>query len=148
HLATLHAVPTAEGAVKVAIENTERTILGCPTLCVGLGQVGLSVVQAFKGLQADVTISVRNPAQLARGWALGCRTLALAALVEHASEFDLIVSSTSGPVLFEDVLERTRPDVLIIDLCAPVSSIDLDAAKRLGRRVIWPRGLAGTAPRT
>jgi dipicolinate synthase subunit A len=147
-LAIMHAVPTAEGAVKVAIENTEETILGLPTLCIGLGRVGMSVAQAFAGLQAKVTLAARNPSQLARGWAMGTAPLHLRELPAVIGQFPLIVSSTSGMVLTRELLERTRKDAVIIDLCSPPGSVDFPAAEALGRKVIWARGQAGTAPAT
>ncbi len=146
-LSILHAVPTAEGALRVAIENTEDTILGMKVLCLGLGRVGISVAQAFEGLKARVTLAARNPAQLARAWAMNADPLELADLGERIGEFPLIVSSASGRVLGEKLLVRTRTDAVIIDLCSPPGSVDFDAAKALGRKVIWARAQAGSAPR-
>lgn len=146
-LAVLHAVPTAEGAVKVAIENTDETILGLPTLCLGLGRVGMSVVQAFLGLGANVTLAARNPSQLARAWAMGTTAVHLRELPRVLGQFPLVVSSSSGLVLTRELLERTLKDVVIIDLCSPPGSVDFPAAETLGRKVIWARGQAGTAPK-
>ena len=98
-LAVLHAAPTAEGAVKVAIENTETTILGINMLCIGLGRVGLSVAEAFLGLRANVTLAARNPSQLARAWAMGTTPLPLRDLASKIGSFPLIVSSASSLVL-------------------------------------------------
>jgi dipicolinate synthase subunit A len=147
-LAIFHAIPTAEGAIKVAIENTDETILGLNTLCFGLGRVGMSVVQAFVGLHAKVTVALRNPSQLARAVAMNATALPLKDLPDRIGEFPLIVSSSSGLLLNKKLLERTHPEVVIIDLCSPPGSVDFDAAKALGRRVIWARAQAGTAPRT
>lgn len=147
-LAILHAVPTAEGAVQVAIQNTEETILGLPTLCIGMGRVGISVVQAFEGLKANVTIAARNPTQLARAWATNAKPLHLSELPDRIGDFKLIVSSASSMVLANPLLERVRDDALVIDLCSPPGSVDFEAAKGLGVNVIWARGQAGTAPRT
>jgi dipicolinate synthase subunit A len=147
-LAIMHAVPTAEGAIKEAITHTEETLLGLPTLCIGLGRVGISVAQAFLALQARVTLGARNPSQLARGWAMGLETVHLRDLPGVIDRFPLIVSSTSGLVLTRELLARTRPDVVIIDLCSPPGSVDFASADDLGRKVVWARGQAGTAPRT
>jgi len=146
-LSILHAVPTAEGAIRVAIENTEDTILGMNVLCLGLGRVGISVVQAFEGLKARLTLAARNPAQLARAWAMSADPVDLRDLGERIGEFPLIVSSASGRVLGEELLARTRPDVVIIDLCSPPGSVDFEAAKALCRKVVWARAQAGRAPR-
>ncbi len=147
-LAILHAVPTAEGALKVAIEHTETTILGCPTLCIGMGRVGMSVAQIFKAVQADVTLCARNPSQLARAWAMGLRTIHLNELRDRVGEFPLVISSASGMVVTRAVLERTQEHAVIIDLCSPPGSVDFPAGEALKRNVIWARGQAGTAPRT
>lgn len=147
-LAILHAVPTAEGALKVAIEHTETTILGLSTLCIGMGRVGMSVAQIFKAVDADVTLCARNPSQLARAWAMGLRTMHLNDLRDRIGEFPLVVSSASGLVLTREILERTTPDALIIDLCSPPGSVDFPAGEALKRKVIWARGQAGTAPTT
>jgi dipicolinate synthase subunit A len=146
-LSILHAVPTAEGAIRVAIENTDDTLLGMDVLCVGLGRVGVSVAQAFEGMKSRVSLAARNPAQLARAWAMNLRPIELRELKSHIGRFGLIVSSTSGLVLTKDLLAATRPDVVIIDLCSPPGSIDFEAAKALGRKVIWARAQAGRAPR-
>jgi dipicolinate synthase subunit A len=146
-LSILHAVPTAEGAIRVAIENTDDTLLGMDVLCVGLGRVGVSVAQAFEGMKSRVSLAARNPAQLARAWAMNTVPIELRDLKAHVGKFGLIVSSTSGRVLDKDLLALTRPDVVIIDLCSPPGSVDFEAAKALGRKVIWARGQAGRAPR-
>ncbi|MCC6889226.1 MAG: hypothetical protein IT536_11890 [Hyphomicrobiales bacterium] len=146
-LAILHAVPTAEGAIRVAIENTDDTLLGMEVLCIGLGRVGISVAQAFEGMKSRVSLAARNPAQLARAWAMNARPIELRELKSHIGQFGLVVSSASGRVLHRDLLAATRPDVVIIDLCSPPGSVDFDAAKALGRKVIWARAQAGRAPR-
>lgn len=146
-LSILHAVPTAEGAIRVAIENTDDTLLGMDVLCVGLGRVGVSVAQAFEGMKSRVSLAARNPAQLARAWAMNTTPIELRDLKNHIGNFGLIVSSTSGRVLDRDLIARTRPDVVIIDLCSPPGSVDFEAAKALGRKVIWARAQAGRAPK-
>lgn len=146
-LSILHAVPTAEGAIRVAIENTEDTLLGMDVLCIGLGRVGISVAQAFEGMKSRVALAARSPAQLARAWAMNTRPIELRDLKSHIGNFGLIVSSTSGRVLDQELLAATRSDVVIIDLCSPPGSVDFEAAKTLGRKVIWARAQAGRAPR-
>jgi dipicolinate synthase subunit A len=147
-LCILHAIPTAEGAIKVAVENTEETLLGMPVLCFGLGRVGMSVAQAFGAMKGRVTLTARNPAQLARAWSMGFEPVPLSELADRLDQFSLIVSSSSGRVVTGEMIECTRPDVVIIDLCSPPGSVDFDAAKALNRKVVWARAQAGTAPRS
>ena len=146
-LSILHAVPTAEGAIRIAIENTDETLLGMDVLCIGLGRVGVSVAQAFEGMRSRVSVAARNPVQLARACAMNMAALDLQNLKSQIGKFGLIVSSAAGRVLDKELLALTRPDVVIIDLCSPPGSVDFEAAKALQRKTIWGRAQAGRAPR-
>ncbi len=79
---------------------------------------------------------------------MNTRAIHLRELPDEIGQFPLIVNSTSSLVLTRDLLERTHENVVIIDLCSPPGGVDFDAAQELGRKVIWARGQAGTAPRT
>jgi len=146
-LAILHAVPTAEGAIRTAIENTEDTLLGMHVLCFGLGRVGLSVADAFRSMKAKVSLAARNPAQLARAWTLGFDPIHLRDLANDLHRFSLLVSSSSGRVVTREIIAATSRDAVIIDLCSPPGSVDFEAAKELERKVIWARAQAGRAPK-
>jgi len=147
-LSILHAIPTAEGAVKVAVEHTAETICGMRTLCIGYGRVGVSVAAAFQAMNARVTVAARNPVQLARAESMGLGTVHTDRLVEVVGDYDLIVSSPTAKIVTAEVLAMVRRDALVIDLRSPPGSVEHEAAKALGRKVVWARAQAGTAPRT
>ena len=146
-LAILHAVPTAEGAIRTAIEHTDDTLLGMNVLCFGFGRVGLSVAEAFRAMKSKVSLAARNPAQLARAWTMGFDPVPLRDLPLGLDRFSLLVSSSSGRVVTREMIAGTRPDALIIDLCSPPGSVDFEAAKAVSRKVVWARAQAGRAPR-
>jgi dipicolinate synthase subunit A len=60
----------------------------------------------------------------------------------------MVFSSVPQRVVGRDVLERLRQDALIVDLAAPPGGVDFDAAKELGLKAIWARGLGSRAPIT
>lgn len=147
-LSILHAIPTAEGAIRVAVEHTAETICGMRTLCIGYGRVGVSVAAAFRAMNARVTVAARNPVQLARAESFGFDIAHTDRLAEVAGEYELIVSSPTAVLVTREVIAATRAEVLIIDLRSPPGSVEHDAARELGRKVVWARAQAGTAPRT
>jgi dipicolinate synthase subunit A len=147
-LAILHSIPTAEGAVRTAIEHTEDTLLGMEVLCIGLGRVGMTVADAFLGMKSKVTLAARSPAQLARARTLGFDPVPLSQLQSELERFSLIVSSSSGRTVTREMLAATKADVVAIDLCSPPGSVDFESAKELGRKVVWARAQAGRAPRS
>jgi CPA2 family monovalent cation:H+ antiporter-2 len=121
---------------------------GQRTVSIGYGRVGVSVAAAFQALNARVTLAARNPVQLARAEASGLDTVHTDRLAEVIGQFDLVVSSPTAKVVTRDVLAAAKPGALVIDLRSPPGSVDHDAAKDLGTKVVWARAQAGTAPRT
>ena len=63
--ALLNAVPTAEGAIKIAIENTNFTLWQSNILVIGYGRVGKILADRLKKLGANVTVSARKPKDFA-----------------------------------------------------------------------------------
>jgi dipicolinate synthase subunit A len=147
-LSILHAIPTAEGAIRVAVEHTAETLCGMKTLCIGYGRVGISVAAAFRAMNARVTVAARNPVQLARAESFGFDTVHTDGLAAVAGDYDLIVSSPTAILVTREVIAASRPEALIIDLRSPPGSVDRLAGREFGRKVVWARAQAGTAPRT
>ena len=60
----------------------------------------------------------------------------------------MIFNTVPALILDAGRLERTKAECVILDLAALPGGVDLDAARRLGRRVIRAGGLPGiVAPR-
>jgi dipicolinate synthase subunit A len=59
-----------------------------------------------------------------------------------------IFSTVPAPVVDRTVLSRLPDDGVAIDIAAPPGSVDFDAARELGVRAIWARGLGKRAPIT
>ena len=70
-LAIANAVPTAEGAVQLAMEHMPITIHGAKVLVVGFGRVGRLTAQRFQALGARVSVAARRYDQLAWAQAMG-----------------------------------------------------------------------------
>ena len=94
-----------------------------------------------------MSAELAEPSQLARAWAMGTAPVRLRDLSTAFGRFPLIVSSASGLVLTQELLERTMKGAGIIDLCSPPGSVGFPAPEALVRKVIWARGQAGAAPK-
>ncbi|MBX6378311.1 MAG: dipicolinate synthase subunit DpsA, partial [Clostridia bacterium] len=147
--ALLNAVPTAEGAIQLAMEHTDITIADSRCLVLGGGRTGIVLAQRLHALQARVTVVARNPAQRALAQALGCGAAAWEDLPRLVEDADILFNTVPAVVLTRNVLLRARPDVLILDLASEPGGVDGDAAHRLGCRVLTAPGLPGrVAPRS
>ena len=148
-LAVANAVPTAEGAVQLAMEHLPITIHGSKVLVIGFGRVGRLTAQRFQALGARVSVAARRYDQLAWAQAMGYGGEHLGQLKDWLCGYDLIVNTVPAQVLGQGELEAVKPDCLILDLASKPGGVDLSAAGELGLTVIWALSLPGkVAPST
>lgn len=144
-----NAIPTAEGAVEIALSEMPVTLFKSRALVLGYGRVGKVMADRLHAMGAEVTVSARKYADFA--WIEENRMKAIHTndLISAVDGFDLIVNTIPAVVLTEDVLCRVRPDTLIIDLASKPGGVDFNMAKKLGKNVIWALSLPGkSAPIT
>lgn len=147
-IAVLNSIPTAEGAIQVAMENTAITIHQSRCLVLGLGRCGTTLAQFLRGLGAEVTVSSRSTTDLARAVALNCRPLALSALSSRA-DFQIIFNTIPAMVLPQSYLQLLEPSALIVDIASGPGGTDFAAARELGIVAIHALSLPGkVAPET
>lgn len=143
-----NAVPTAEGAMQVAMENTDITINQSNCAVLGYGRIGKIMAKMLKNLGAKVTVCARNPKDIALAKVFGLETMNINHL-ENMRDFDIIFNTVPKTVVDSVVLGKTKKDVLLIELASKPYGIDIEAAEKLGKNVIIASGLPGkVAPKT
>lgn len=142
-LAVANAIPTAEGALQIAMENMPITLHGCRALVVGYGRIGRVLADRLQGLGAFVTVAARKYDQLAWAEADGCTAQRLSDIAGWLCGYDLIVNTVPAKVLTEELLADLKPSCLVIDVASKPGGVDLEAAGRLGVPVIWALSLPG-----
>ncbi|HOJ78278.1 MAG TPA: dipicolinate synthase subunit DpsA [Bacillota bacterium] len=148
-IAILNSIPTAEGAVQIAMEQLPITIHGSKTLVIGFGRVGVTVARTFKALGSEVTVAARREELLARAAEMGCKTVKHSELGAVFGEVDLIINTVPQLVIDRQLLQLMTDEALIIDLASPPGGTDFEAAKELQRLAILAPGLPGkVAPKT
>lgn len=138
-----NSIPTAEGALQLAMEQLPITLHGAKTFVIGFGRVGETLALMLKGIGAEVIVAARNPSQREKCRILGCRPLELCRLRESIYEADLIYNTVPSPILSQDILQRMKQEALIIDLASGRGGTDFHAAEQLGIRALLAPGLPG-----
>jgi dipicolinate synthase subunit A len=64
------------------------------------------------------------------------------------TDCDIVISSVPAQIVTRDMLAKLPKHTLLVDLAAPPGGIDRDAAKDLGLKFVWARGLGSRAPVT
>lgn len=147
-LATLNAIPTAEGCISLLLQKRRRTLWDSAVLVVGCGRVGQALVQRLCALGAHVTVAARRADQRALALSAGCADTAdTAALERIAPNFGTVVNTAPAPLLTARVLAALPAGSLIVDLASRPGGTDFAAAKALGHTAIHALSLpAACAP--
>ena len=136
-LNVLNAVPTAEGAVQIAMEEMASTIYGQKVLITGFGRISKVLIKILNGLGADITVTARKYSDLSWAEIYGCKTVHTSALENIIGEYDLIFNTVPAVILNEKCLNQIKNDALIIDLASKPGGVDFDTAGKLGLKVVW-----------
>ncbi len=144
-----NAVPTAEGAIEIAIAETPVTLSKSRALIIGYGRIGKVLSRLLAGLGVDVNVSARKYSDLAWIDVNGYTAVHNKDIVKSISEYDMIFNTAPALILDEKILEKISPDTVVIDLASKPGGVDFQKARDFGLKVIWALSLPGkTAPLT
>lgn len=135
-----NAYLTAEGAVGLAIQEYRGGLGGARCLVTGYGRIGKALCGMLRGMGARVFCSARKAADLTAIRASGYEALTYGELGER---FDIIFNTVPAQVLGEKALGAQGEDTLVMELASPPGGVDLEAAGRLGVRVLPAPSLPG-----
>ncbi len=142
-VAILNAIPTAEGAIKIAIEETDYTIYGSNTLVYGLGKVGLTLAWRLRLLGAESYAVTRDRAAQARGKDLGIKMLSYENISNYLKDMDIIFNTVPSKIITEKAINSFKDDAVIIDLASAPGGTDFEAARKKGIKALLALGLPG-----
>jgi dipicolinate synthase subunit A len=142
-VAVPNAVPTAEGAVQLAMQETEITIDDMHALVLGFGRVGEALAQRLRALGADVTVSNRGAYRFALAAKNGFAIFPWACLADSFPKIDVVFNTVPALVLDKEKLLAMNRDTLIIDLASGAGGTDFAAAEEIGVKAIHALSLPG-----
>lgn len=147
-LAVYNAVPTAEGAIQLAMEELPITINGSRCLITGYGRVGRNLSRLLNALGANVTVAARRYSDLAWADTQRCTAVELKNLSD-AGDFDVVFNTVPSMIFDYEHLKNMDKNTLLIDLASKPGGIDFDAASDLQIKTIWALSLPGrVAPKS
>lgn len=148
-VAIYNSIPTAEGTIMMAMEQTDYTLHSSRVTVVGFGRVGQTVANKFSALGARVSVSARKIKDLARINEIGLTPIPLKELHEHTSDCDILINTVPVKVIGKKAIQQLPSHGLIIDLASKPGGTDFDYAKQRGIKAILAKSLPGVvAPKT
>ena len=148
-----NAVPTAEGAIGIAVNKMPKTIFNSKIAIVGFGRIGEALALRLKALGANITVFARKGISIAQAEGKGMSGVkivyenSVSTLNKLAMNFDLIYNTVPYWLITEDIIKLLPKSTLIVDLASAPGGVDLIAAKKYGTNVIHALALPSkTAP--
>ena len=142
-LTILNAIPTVEGAIKIAIDEREETIHESNVLVCGYGRIGKIACDRFSKLGANVYCTARKETDLA--WIREKRFIPLTypEVINFASRFDIVINTVPTLIIKKEELDAFNKDVLLIELASLPGGFDKEYIKQKGLKLITAPGFPG-----
>lgn len=142
-LSVLNSISTAEGAIQIAMEETEITLNKSNILILGFGRIGKVLAKMLSGIGANVYCEARKQEDLAWIQALGYTPIHLKELDKNLNKFDIIINTIPNIILNQSNLDKVKKDCLIIDLASNPGGVDKEEVKKRNIKFIWALALPG-----
>jgi dipicolinate synthase subunit A len=148
-VAIYNSIPTAEGALMMAIQNTDITIHGSNCIVLGLGRTGLTMARTLQAVGAHVKVGVRRDDAFARAFEMGFEPFYMPELARQAGNIDLIFNTIPTMIVTAQVIAQLPLRACIIDLASKPGGTDFRFAEKRGIKALLAPGLPGiVAPKT
>ncbi len=142
-----NALPSAEGALMIAMEHTDRVIEGMQVLIGGLGRIGKRLSDIMKKLGADITVAARRDESLREAQMNGYKTIRIEKdeLFQDISKerFDVIFNTVPHLIFSKKVIDKIEGNPIYIEIASAPYGVDLCAAREKGIEVIFAPSIPG-----
>ncbi|MFD0671683.1 dipicolinate synthase subunit DpsA [Cohnella sp. GCM10027633] len=148
-VAIYNSIPTAEGALMMAIQNTDITIHNSNCMVLGLGRTGFTMARTLHALGARVKVGVRRDESFARAFEAGFEPFYMPDIARLAGNIDLIFNTIPTMIVTAQVIAQLPLRACIIDLASKPGGTDFRFAEKRGIKALLAPGLPGiVAPKT
>ena len=145
----MNAIPTAEGAIQIAMEKSIKTLHNSNALVLGFGRIGKILSKMLNGIGANVFCEARKNSDLAKIKSYRYNEIDLVNLKTYLNKFDYIFNTIPHIILDKEELDIIKKDCIIIDLASYPGGVNFEYAEKIGLNASLELGLPGkVAPKT
>lgn len=140
-----NAVPTAEGAIEIAMRELPITLHNSSIMILGYGRIGKLLFSMLQSFCKDICIAARKKSDLAYAESFGGRSAAFgsAKFVHEIRNSDVIFNTVPADVLTENMLGKLKKDCIIIDLASGKGGTDFGFAEKHKIKAVHALALPG-----
>lgn len=142
-----NALPSAEGALMIAMEHTDITVHRMKALVSGYGRIGRVLADILKKLGAEVTVAARRDESLCEAALMGYNALRLDSdyteLGRALENTDVVFNTVPGIIFTAKVLNDCKNKPIYIEIASAPGGIDLSAARDADIEIIYAPSIPG-----
>jgi dipicolinate synthase subunit A len=148
-VAIRNSIPSAEGAIFMAMQHTDITIHGSRSVVLGYGRCGVTLARMLGGIGAKVSVCARSESDLARIQESGFTPYSFQEIVKAVQEADIVFNTVPAMVLTAEVLAKVPKHCVIVDIASNPGGTDFRYAEKRGIKALLAPSLPGiVAPKT
>jgi dipicolinate synthase subunit A len=141
--AVRNAVPTAEGAIKIAMEESCESICGMRACVLGFGRIGAVLAKDLLALGAGVDVFARRSEARALAASFGADAYTFESLPAKIGSYGCIFNTVPQRIAGEAVLSRIKAGAPFIELASAPGGADEALARALSVKYVPAGGLPG-----
>lgn len=138
-----NCIPTAEGAIEIAMNTLPITLHGSSALVIGYGRIGKILANKLKLLDVNTVVLCRKNTDHALCEANGLDSIFPYELESNIQKMDVIFNTAPAPVLDSHKLSKIKKDCVVIDLASAPGGCDFAYGKEAGIKIIHALSLPG-----
>ncbi|MBE6729734.1 MAG: hypothetical protein E7568_05835 [Ruminococcaceae bacterium] len=138
----MNAIPTAEGAISLALNANSHTLFGSKVLVTGFGRVSRILLSRLYPFTSDITVAVRKSGNIAEIEALGMKGVYIDKLEDNIECFDIVFNTIPFKIFDSKVLSKANRDTVFIELASKEAGFDRSLTEKFNNYINAP-GLPG-----
>ena len=135
-----NAYLTAEGAIALAVSQSEKSLVNARVFITGYGRIAKALQRYLEPYTRQIEICARSVDALTLAEATGAVPVAINTLSEHLEQ-DFIFNTVPHPLFNSQELSKIDSGTLLIDLASFPGGVDKHSARAKGIHLLEARGL-------
>ncbi len=138
-----NAYYTAQGAIRLLLENTEEYLSKKEALITGYGRIAKALAEKLKALGLKITILARNEVQLISAENSGYDVLSFNEYKNNLNSFDYVFNTIPFNVFMNDDIKMLNNEAIYFELASAPYGADKRHFNDLKKKYISASGLPG-----
>ena len=139
----INALYTAQGTLRLMLENTDDYIVGKKALIIGFGDVATTLAHMLSNLGLKVVTAMRNPYKRCEAKALGYEAISLDKIDNVIDECDYIFGTVPANILTQKHIILMKNDSVYIELASAPFTADKSIFEKYSKNYIFGGSLPG-----